>query len=431
MTSPSLLRPPKGFRDFLPPDTAKRQAVIGKLVQVFERFGFERLETPTLEYAALLEGKYGDEERLIFTFEDRGGRRVALPYDLTVPLARVVTQHKGKLSLPFKRYQIQKSYRAEKPQAGRFREFTQCDIDIVGSHSPLADAEIISVVNEALDGLGFRKYFILLNDRRVLSAIIKAAGIKKDLEVAAIRILDKLEKIGEAETEAALSELDIPPTKIESLMRLLGKRPLLPGGKPKDEISLAPIEILTRHLSSLGVPAKRLLFTPALARGLDYYTGMVIETTIDGYEPGSVGGGGRYDNLIGSFAKQAIPAVGFSFGLERLIEAMEILGVFPDQGPKTTILVTIMGERLITHSASLANALRRAGINTQLYLTPVDKLDKQLRYADRLGIPWCAILGPDEVAAGTVTLKHLKTGVQETIPREEVAQKLAKEAPGS
>lgn len=417
----TILQPPKGFRDFLPEEATKRRFVLERMIEVFQRFGFEPLETPALEYASVLEGKYGEEERLIFKFEDRGGRKLALRFDQTVPLARVIAQHGSKLPATFKRFQIQANWRAEKPQAGRFREFTQCDFDIIGTSSPLADTEIIAVTNAILENLGFKKYLILFNDRRVLSEMIKVSGINKDLELPTIRLLDKLEKLGEEEIIKELEKLSVAKTKIENLMQLLGRRPILPK-KKKIEISLESIDAITINLKNFMIPQKRVLYTPTLARGLDYYTGMIIEAVIEGYEVGSVGGGGRYDNLIGTFANKKIPAVGFSFGLDRIIEAMNILNLFSDTVTATKVLVTVFSEELTDISANLTSELRQQGINSELFLNPSEKLNKQIKYADKKSIPFVVILGPDEVENAVATVKNLKTGQQETIPLDELPQ---------
>src|SRR3989344_962361 len=421
----ALLQPPKGFRDFLPQEASRRRQVLEKMIGVFERFAFEPLETPTLEYASVLEGKYGEEERLIFSFEDRGGRRLALRFDQTVPLARVIAQHSNELPMPFKRYQIQANWRAEKPQAGRFREFVQCDFDIIGTPSPLADAEILAVTNAVLSELGFKKFFILYNDRRVLTDMIKKCGIAKEQEEATIRILDKLEKIDEPSVIEELEKAGIAKTKIEALMSFIGRRPLLPGQK-KSDISLDPINEVTSLLKSVAVPRTRVMYTPTLARGLNYYTGMIMEVAIDGYEAGSVGGGGRYDGLLGMFSGQSIPAVGFSFGLDRLIEAMQTLELFPPAQSGTRVLVTIFNEKLSAKSAEVANLLRDHGINTSLYLNPTEKLDKQIKYADKKSIPVVVIVGPQEAQSGSATVKYLKTGMQETVPLADLPQLLQK-----
>lgn len=416
---PTLLQPPKGFHDYLPPQASRRKRVIETLVSVFVKYGFEPLETPSLEYAAILEGKYGEEERLIFKFEDRGGRELALRFDQTVPLARLVAQAGDKLPNPFKRYEVERAWRAEKPQAGRQREFMQIDFDTIGASSPLADAEVIAVVNDALESLGFTKFHILFNDRRVLLEMIKASGIKKDLFKATTRILDKWEKIGEHEVILELTDAGVPMTKIEALMRLLGTRPLLPGEK-RPQISLDPIDAVTKQLKLYGVPRTRVLYTPTLARGLDYYTGMILEATVVGYDAGSVGGGGRYDNLIAKFSGKKIPAVGFSFGLDRLIEAMDTQPELRQEKKTGAVLVTIFNEDSLAASAQLASDLRRQGLIAELYLDPAAKLEKQMHYASKKGVEFVAILGPEELATATVAIKNLTTGQQETIPLADV-----------
>lgn len=418
-TKISSPRTPKGFRDFLPEEAAKRKFVIGKIVEVLETFGFDPLETPALEYASLLEGKYGSEEKLIYKFQDRGGRQLALRYDQTVPLARIVAQYNHLLPSPFKRYQIQPAWRAEKPQAGRFRELTQCDFDIVGTSSPMADAETIAVINAVLTSLGFKKFHILFNDRRVLSKMIKLSGIKSDLELPTIRILDKIEKIGEIEVINELEKIGVAASKVESLMSILGKRAVLPKQKKLD-VNLEEIDAITNQLKNFQVPSKKVLYTPTLARGLDYYTGIIIEASVQGYENGSVGGGGRYNNLIGMFSGKKTPAVGFSFGIDRLIEAMQQFNLLPNTKTTTKVLITIFDSQYLSNSANLATDLRNSGINSQLYLDSNHKLNKQIKYADKKGIPFVVIIGPDEIEANTVTVKNLKSGKQQTIPLEKL-----------
>ncbi len=421
----TLLQPPKGFRDFLPQEAMKRGYVISAMIRTFELFGFQPLETPALEYASVLEGKYGEEEKLIFKFEDRGKRELALRFDQTIPTARVVAQYADQLPTPFKRYQIQPAWRAEKPQAGRFREFLQCDADIIGTDSPLADAEILALADKVLQVLGVKKYLILFNDRRVLSRMIKSSGIKAELELPIIRILDKLEKVGEEAVLTELENIGVASTKIEQLMTLLGKRPVLPGKKIQ-EVSLEEIESITRELKKFGVSSKKVLYTPTLARGLDYYTGLIFEVTINGYEVGSVCGGGRYDNLIGMYAGKSIPAVGFAFGIDRMIEALDLLNLFPVSKTQTKVLVTIFNQELANTSASLTTELRNQQINAELYLNPFEKLDKQIKYADKKSIPFVVIIGPDEAENNQVTIKNLDTEIQETIPQDQLLSRLQK-----
>ena len=385
----------KGFRDFLPVDAIKRQFVVGKIKTAFERFGFDPLETPALEYAETLLGKYGDEaDKLLYVFEDRGGRKVGMRYDQTVPLARVVAQYQN-LPKPFKRYQIQPVWRAENPQKGRYREFLQCDADIVGDTSPLSDAEVIALAIKTIESLGFRTFRVFINDRTLFD----------DIPLSAITIVDKLKKIGEEGVKKELLEKKFDPSLLSQVK----------NNKPTQNLR----QILTA-LSSLGVSEKIVQFEPTLARGLDYYTGTIFEIAIDGYLAGSVCGGGRYDNLIGQFTGKDVPAVGFAFGFDRIVEAMEQFNLIPNMSTVTRALVTAFEN---IDSRTLTSSLRKAGINTELFYEPA-KLDKQLKYADRKGIPYVIIQGPDEVKRGVVKLKNLQTKEQEELAVEEVIKKL-------
>lgn len=385
----------KGFRDFLPGEARRRQYVINKLKAVFESFGFEPLETPALEYEEVLLGKYGEEgDKLMYRFVDNGGRKVALRYDQTVPLARVVTQYQNQLPVPFKRYQIQPVWRAENPQKGRFREFLQCDIDTVGSNSPMADAETIQVIIRSLESLGFTKFKVLVNDRN------NFAGI----EPSAIAAIDKLKKIGK---EAVLEELKKKGLSISLLDEVLNKNLT---DKLKEIIKI--------------INDSRVVFDATLARGLNYYTGMIFEIEVEGYEAGSVSGGGRYDKLIGMFSGRQIPAVGFAFGFDRLAEAMDQQGLFPKDLTTSKVLVSIFSTDLMDKSSEIASQLRSNNINTELWLEPGTRLEKQLKYADLKGIPYAAIIGPEEAAKNLITLKSLKSQIQETLSLDEAVSRL-------
>ncbi len=390
----------KGFRDFLPSEAMKRQYVINALKKVFESFGFEPLETPALEYEEILLGKYGEEgDKLMYRFEDNGKRRVALRYDQTVPLARVAAQHLNQLPTPFKRYQIQPVWRAENTQKGRFREFLQCDIDTVGLNTPLADAEIINCVVKSLESLGFKDFKVLINDRKVFEGI----------PIEAIRILDKLKKIGKEAVMEQLKQANLDPKLVEQFE----------GQKPTKNL-----ENILKTLENLGISKEKVEFSPALARGLDYYTGMIIEAEIQGYEAGSVAGGGRFDNLIGMFAQNQIPAVGLAFGFDRIMEAMEQFNLFPQDLTTTKVLVTIFSQDLQSASIQTADKLRHSGINTELWLDPTSKLEKQLKYADLKRIPYALILGPEEVKQSLINLKNMKDKSQQTLSLDEITSKL-------
>ena len=381
----------KGFRDFLPIEAKKRQYVINILKQVFESYGFEPLETPALEYEEILLGKYGDEgDKLMYRFEDNGKRKVALRYDQTVPLARVITQYQNELQMPFKRYQIQNVWRADKPQKGRYREFLQCDADIVGSSSPLSDAEIIIVTAKSLEKLGFKKFKILINDRKLLSSISTKALI----------ILDKLKKIGEENVRKELKMAGEPENLIDQAKAF------------KTSLNLTEIR---GEILKLGISEEDVKFENTLARGLNYYTGIIFEIEIEGYTAGSVCGGGRYDNLIGTFAGKQIPAVGFSFGFDRLMESMDKLKLFPTELSITKVLVTVFSKDLEDKSIGITSQLREKGINTEIYLDQNAKIEKQLKYADKKQIPYAVIIGPDEAKNNTVTVKDLKTREQKTM----------------
>lgn len=393
----------KGFRDFLPERAKKRQYVINILKKVFESYGFEPLETPALEYEEILTGKYGDEgDKLMYRFEDNGKRRVAMRYDQTVPLARVVAQYSNQLPMPFKRYQIQNVWRAENTQKGRYREFLQCDIDIIGMDSAATDAEIIAVSSKSIQELGFKNYKILVNDRSVFG----------DLPTKAIIIIDKLKKIGLEKVKEELKVKGFDPAVLTKIQNA----PL------PDKLALA-----IKIAGKMGVDREKIIFEPTLARGLDYYTGTIIEIECPDYPTGSLGGGGRYDNLIGMFSNKQMPAVGFSFGFDRIIEAMDELNLFPTELLTTKILVTIFGLEYADKSMEIVNSLRANNINTEVYLDAHAKMEKQLKYADQKNIPYVIILGPQEIEKQLVTLKNMKTHEQKLTSIQDVILSLSKE----
>ena len=389
MINPQTL---KGFRDFLPLEAKKRQFVIDTLKKVFESYGFEPLETPALEYEEILMGKYGEDgDKLMYRFEDNGKRKVALRYDQTVPLARVVTRYQNELPMPFKRYQIQNVWRADNTQKGRYREFLQCDADIVGASSPLSDAETITAAVRSLEKLGFKNFKVLINDRKLLL----------NISTKALTILDKLDKIGEENVRKELKEAGEPENLIDQARAF------------KASVNLTEIK---DKASKLGVSENLIEFKPTLVRGLNYYTGIIYEIEIEGYSAGSVCGGGRYDNLIGMFAGKQIPAVGFAFGFDRLMEAMEELKLFPTNLTTTRVLVTVFSKDLKDKSFEIAQMLRNKNINTEIWLDDDTKMEKQLKYADKKQIPYVVIIGPDEAKNDTVTVKNLATREQKTIP---------------
>lgn len=404
----------KGFRDFLPQKMIIRNEVIRRLRLVFEKYGFEELQTPSLEYAEVLTGKYGeDAEKLMYLFKDPGGRDVGLRYDLTVPLARVAGTY-PELPKPFKRYQIQPAWRAENTQKGRYREFYQCDVDTIGSYSPLADAEIIALINESLPLLGFSSYKIRINSRQVLFKLMEEVGIDKDLWLTAIQSLDKLDKKSKEEVEKELEEKRISKDQVSRLFKAISR------AKPDDFLTQ-----VVSCVKKLGA-SYNLVFDPTLARGLDYYTGPIFETVIEKPKIGSITGGGRYDNLLKILGGPDLPATGTTLGLERICDVIEELNLWPDS-QKTTVrvLVTVFSQELLDKSIEVSAKLRSEGINTELFPDPEVKLEKQLKYANQKGIPYVIIIGDEEAQKSVVTLKNMETGEQKTVSVDKVSSLVA------
>lgn len=424
----------KGMRDHLPRAMLLRQHIINTLTQVFERHGFEPISTSVVEYAETLEGKLGDDEKLIYRFEDHGGRRLALRYDQTVPLARVVAQYANQLTLPWRRYAIGPSYRGERPARGRYRELWQADVDIVGSASPLADAEIIAVLTEALGTLGFPDFTTLLNHRQVLGGIARVSGLDEEAAGSVYRAIDKLDKVGADGVREELLRSAVPADAADRILEmiLLEGQPddtlrELAGRLQHDERALAALDNLraiVTYLEALGVPAERYTIAPRLARGLSYYTGAVFETSTSHWPAGSLLGGGRYDDLIGLFAGRSIPTVGLAFGIDRLHDVMEELGIGPRAETTAQVFVTIFATEQVGPSLHLARELRAAGMHVITALEVEMSLGKQFKEADRKGIRYVLVLGPDELARNEVVVKDLVSGEQRNVPRGAVIAEL-------
>lgn len=415
----------KGTRDFLPEQMIRRQYIINQVKEIFEKYGFEPLETPTLELWETLSGKYGEEgDRLTYRFIDRGKREVGLRYDLTVPLSRVVAMY-PEIPKPFKRYQIQPVWRADKPQKGRFREFYQCDIDVIGSTSMLAEAEILSAVYEILRKLGFHEFTMRINSRKILSGITEIAGLSPEKEADVARGIDKLDKIGREgvrqelhssgigteQAKKVVAVLDISGSNTEKLSKTSQILQSSEVGKQ----GIEEIKVLIDYLSMYGIPEKFVLFDLFLARGLDYYTGPIFETIISKPRIGSITGGGRYDRLIGMFSGTDQPATGCSIGLERIVTVMEELNMFPSHlRTPVQVLVAVFDQESIPYSVSIAQNLRQAGIRTELY-TGNSKLRGQFGLANDKSIPLVIVAGPDEIRDRMLTLKNMDNGIQRTI----------------
>lgn len=461
----SKTNPARGTRDFLPSDVRKRDYVIGIIKAGFESYGFEPLETPSVENIETLMGKYGDEgNQLIFKILKRGeklresressesgeskgsqGSRdsldsqdsrladLALRYDLTVPLARVVANNKNDLPKFFKRYQIQPVWRADRPARGRFREFYQCDVDAIGSSSMIVEGELMSAVSDILRRLGFADFTIRLNHRQVLTDILDTAGVPSELHTDALIAIDKLDKIGAEGVAKELAERGVAETASRMLLEIFAKTTEILNQESDinrtivaNLINIVSNEVLTELGQILKfAPNAPIVIDPSLARGLSYYTGAIMEINVPDLA-GSLGGGGRYDGLIGMFGKEQIPACGFSLGLERILVVMEERNMFPPEIAASTaadVMVTIWSEDSISASLKLAAELRFSGLRVTVY-PEADKLGKQLKYADSINVPWVCVLGESEIADNKVTLKNMKTGEQETLGVNEIVEKI-------
>ena len=445
----------KGMRDQIGAPLTRRRRMLDTIRGVYERFGYRPLETPVVEFAATLTGsKAGETSQRIFTWHhEEDGVDLGLRFDLTVPLARYVAANPH-MRRPFKRYQTGSVFRVDKPGAGRFREFTQFDIDVVGTPSMLADAEILVAMGTVLEQLGLPDYTIRWNHRGILNAALRRAGIPDDQATAVIRVLDKEDKIGvqgvrlelgsgrvDEESGARIDGLGLPDAQIEGVLSFLDVtadddealleqiRGLLEGVKGAED-ALREVDDLRRFVAALGAPTDRIRFAPRLARGMDYYTGPIFEATLDALPHyGSIMGGGRYNELVSRFSGEQLPAVGASVGVDRLLAALEEAGVAEGRDSVSDVLVTTMDKKLLPEYLALVSELRAAGLNAEVFLKPKAKLGDQLRYASDWGIPFAVIMGEDELQAGEVTVKDLEAGKAAS---EEVADREAwvSERPG-
>jgi histidyl-tRNA synthetase len=462
--SSAKTQPARGMRDFLPADVRKREYVIGIIKQVYERYGFEPLETPAVENIETLMGKYGEEgNQLIFKILKRGEHEksgqadLALRYDLTVPLARVVAQYQNELPKFFKRYQIQPVWRADRPARGRFREFYQCDVDVLGSRSMLVEADLIAAVSDALSKLGFGDFTIRLNHRELMDAHMSASMIDKDKRATAMVTIDKLDKIGIAGVKQELIGQGIPERDAETVLyRMMNRKFLTQTGQIalhefSENRHEANMQMLSFQYSSFKglradeeteIPAAKAIveltkileltkdtsasehidLDPSLARGLSYYTGTIMEIQVPDLA-GSLGGGGRYDNLVGMFLGKDVPACGFSLGFERIIVVMSEREMFPPElaSSPADVMVTIWNEESLGESLALATELRSQGLRVDLY-PEADKMGKQFKYAAARNIPFVAIVGDEERARGEIAIKNLRSGEQRSVKRNDVVE---------
>ena len=449
MSKPSI---PKGTRDFLPKEMARRKYIFSTIENVFKNHGFLPIETPAMEKNETLLGKYGEEgDRLIFkvlnsgdfikksnkeAFENENSIRYgnsitekALRYDLTVPFARFVVQNQNEITFPFKRYQIQPVWRADRPQRGRYREFYQCDVDIVGSNSLLNEVELIQIFDEVLTNLQLTDFTIKLNNRKILAGLAEAIGEEERLIDITVAI-DKLDKIGVEGVRKELVTKNISEdaiAKLEPLLTLKGSNEELIETVSKivsvTEIGKKGIEELTSVLekvSNLGLKTAKLEFEPSLARGLNYYTGAIFEVSANNVNIGSICGGGRYDDLTSIFGKKDLSGVGISFGADRIYDVLEELNLFPqDIETFTEILFVNFGEKEAMHCMKLAKKLRENGISSEVFPDNA-KMKKQMNYANSKGIKYVALIGENEMSSGKITLKNMETGEQSSSTLEEV-----------
>lgn len=393
----------KGFRDFLPKEALKREWLKGKIISVFEAWGYDPMETPTLEPLELFAGQIGEDEKLFYQFKDFGGRDVALRYDQTVPTCRVVGANWQNLPNPFKRYQIQSAFRAENTQKGRYREFLQCDADIFGMDSILADAEVIALSLAIYKEIGFKNAVALVNDRELL----------KDIPYEAIVAVDKLKKIGE---DGVISDMVKKGFSEDSAKNYLN---FFKNLEPSESV-----KAIFNYLKSLGFEENWYKFEPTLARSFSYSTGPIWEVIIPGFESGSVLGGERFDQLVERVSGVQVPATGFAVGFDRTLEAAEQFGLIPNLTTNTKVLVTIFDPSLFEESLEVVKILREQNINTELYPDKNAKLDKQFKYADKKQIPYVVVIGSQEAEKKVVKLKEMKTGEQRELNISELASLL-------
>ncbi|PZV84513.1 histidyl-tRNA synthetase [Algoriphagus aquaeductus] len=453
MQKPSL---PKGTRDFGPIQMARRNFILDTIKDTFQLFGYQQIETPAMENLSTLTGKYGDEgDQLLFkilnsgdflkdvTFADlekgSGGvlTKVAekgLRYDLTVPFARYVVMNRNELVFPFKRYQIQPVWRADRPQKGRYREFYQCDADVVGTDSLVCEAEIVLMIRRVFVRLGLADYGIKINNRKILTGIAEAigeAGKEGPLCVA----IDKLDKIGWEKVQEELIQRGFGLQSIQKLSPLVSLESDLKGkveflktflkDSPTGLKGVEELEEVFGILEKMGENLDHVDFDIMLARGLSYYTGAIFEVKVYGVSIGSVSGGGRYDNLTGVFGLPGVSGVGFSFGVDRLYDVLEELQLFPsDSLNGTRLLLAYFDSKGFEYALSILNHFRKAGIKVEIYPDQA-KIKKQFEFATKKEIPFVGICGDDEIATGTISIKNLITGIQENLSLEAAVSKLS------
>ena len=413
----------KGFRDFLPAAMMPREALIDTAKSVYRSYGFSPIDTPVLELCEILTGKGSDEtDKQMYQFHDQGKRHVGMRFDLTVPLARFVAQHQNDLGMPFKRYHVGKVWRGEAPQAGRYREFMQCDFDTIGTTSIASDIETGMVINDLMRAIGFERFQVRVNNRKVLNGLLEKFGLA-ECSVPVLRAIDKLDKIGREKVCAEIqANTDASQTQTAEILQLtemsgsndeiLNQLEPVCAGNELAETGLAELRQLVDAMQAVNISDDNLKLDVAIARGLDYYTGTIFETILGDYpEIGSVCSGGRYDNLAQLYTKQQLPGVGASLGLDRLLAAMDKLEMLPANSTPADVLIVQFSKEGLNDYLSIASGLRSEGVKVELY-PDAKKLGKQFQYADRRGFKAVVVAGEDELAADKVTVKMLEKGEQ-------------------
>jgi histidyl-tRNA synthetase len=454
MDKPTL---PKGTRDFGPATMAKRQFIFNTIRSVFQKFGFQPLETPAMENLSTLTGKYGEEgDQLLFKILNSGDFLKDVPleklqagnsksvtfdisekglrYDLTVPFARYVVMNRNEVSFPFKRYQIQPVWRADRPQKGRYREFYQCDADVVGTNSLICEAEIILMIKETFAKLGITDYSIKINHRGILNGVAEVIGAKGN-ETSLFVAIDKLDKIGEDGVKQELLSKGFAQENLIKLFDILNVKGSLTNkmgflqtkfeNSADGEKGLRDLREVFNLLQEYNATQANVDFDVTLARGLSYYTGCIFEVKINNVSIGSVSGGGRYDNLTASFGdKENLSGVGFSFGVDRIYDAMEELKLFPkDAQISSKVLICHFDEESLRYGLKVLTQLRNAGISSEIY-PDVVKIKKQLDYGNKKMIPYTIVIGSDEMSSGQLAFKNMETGEQQKLSVEEIVESL-------
>jgi histidyl-tRNA synthetase len=420
----------KGFRDYTPEMMIPRERLIETARRVYRSYGFSPIDTPALEYLEILQGKGSDEtDKQLYKFEDHGGRMVGLRFDLTVPLARFAAQHVGELGVPFKRYHIASVWRGENTQRGRYREFMQCDFDTIGTRSIVSDIETALVIHDLMRAIGFEQFAIRVNNRKVLTGLLERLQLA-DRATAVLRSLDKIGKIGpDKVVQEMIATADATEDQARRIVRLseidgtsediLRQIEPMVAGSEKGEEGVAQLRQLLEAVAATGVPSERIKLDVSIARGLDYYTGTIYETFLAALPGiGSVCSGGRYDNLAELFTSQELPGIGASLGLDRLLAAMEELGMVEKIATPAEVFIPYFEADRLHDYLRIASALRASGVGVEIY-PEAKKLGQQLKYADRRGFHLALIAGGNEFAEGKIQVKDLQKAEKNDVPLDE------------